>query len=499
MRLLTTTLIVLVLGAGHAQALAASTCNMDQTIPKCRDAVNAQFPQQEPPTDSKATERAQGAQANTLEGKSDNQVGSKNTGTMSPSGDGAVVSDLASLINFAFGNESLDADKQAITVDLNRILPIPQTTKGDFQLKATLREAELFKPLRDAVTGDNAKESIEMLEEKLDDFDDVALTFSYSLNSKNLGRSTEGKAFLDDLFLDVVTKAKTTVCAFDIGDTAKLLVDALKDAGETPQKFFQSNLSDELLDATTFKMLADALPSSNKQLAKNYLDAIECGQRSQWQAIATIDEALAELEFDRFADLLANQPQLVFSLEGRFRNELVGPDEVKAKLSFEKGWNNANTLRSKCSGDPHMTSCYKTFMDTNRKAIQRSHRMKLGIEYTDIESYDQTFLDDAVRITQGSDEMLKGSLGYGRVLRLNPAGQATARLDLTWSYEDVDNDSLRQTRSVVNASFSQELTGGFVVTLGAVYANKPEFRGEVDEEVTARFGLTYKLKKKDKK
>jgi hypothetical protein len=34
---------------------------------------------------------------------------------------------------------------------------------------------------------------------------------------------------------------------------------------------------------------------------------------------------------------------------------------------------------------------------------------------------------------------------------------------------------------------------GFFLSLGAVYATKPEFRGDVDEEIGARAGFLYKI------
>ena len=67
------------------------------------------------------------------------------------------------------------------------------------------------------------------------------------------------------------------------------------------------------------------------------------------------------------------------------------------------------------------------------------------------------------------------------------------RFDLKASYEDFSDDPVRQDRGVATATFSYPVSPGFFLTLGAVYATKPEFRGEVDEEISARLGLTYKL------
>ena len=66
-------------------------------------------------------------------------------------------------------------------------------------------------------------------------------------------------------------------------------------------------------------------------------------------------------------------------------------------------------------------------------------------------------------------------------------------MGVSGSYEDVRGDPLRQDRGLGTLAFSQELASGFVLTLSAVYATQPEFRGAVDKEWSSRLGLNYKL------
>ena len=56
---------------------------------------------------------------------------------------------------------------------------------------------------------------------------------------------------------------------------------------------------------------------------------------------------------------------------------------------------------------------------------------------------------------------------------------------------------MRQSRFVGTATVSHKLTNGTSVSFSAVYANRPEFRGDVDKELSARFGLRWKLKEKE--
>jgi hypothetical protein len=90
-------------------------------------------------------------------------------------------------------------------------------------------------------------------------------------------------------------------------------------------------------------------------------------------------------------------------------------------------------------------------------------------------------------------ERLAVSAVYGQNIgAVKPDGRR-ARLDASLTYEDFSDDPLRQNRGIANFTLTYPLLEGFFLTLGAVYATKPEFRGEVDEELGARAGITYKI------
>jgi len=76
------------------------------------------------------------------------------------------------------------------------------------------------------------------------------------------------------------------------------------------------------------------------------------------------------------------------------------------------------------------------------------------------------------------------------------AGAGAARIDVEAKYEDVSDDPMRQSRFVATATYSQNLFDGNGLSLSIVYANRPEYRGEVDEEFSARAGLKFKIDKK---
>ena len=72
-------------------------------------------------------------------------------------------------------------------------------------------------------------------------------------------------------------------------------------------------------------------------------------------------------------------------------------------------------------------------------------------------------------------------------------GERRARLDISVGYEDFSDDPLRQDRGLATVAVTYPLMEGFYLSLGAVYATKPEFRGDVDAELSARAGFTYKI------
>jgi hypothetical protein len=50
---------------------------------------------------------------------------------------------------------------------------------------------------------------------------------------------------------------------------------------------------------------------------------------------------------------------------------------------------------------------------------------------------------------------------------------------------------------LITLTFSQKVVDDMVLSLGVVYANKPEFRGDVDKELSACAGLSYKLDRQE--
>jgi len=74
-----------------------------------------------------------------------------------------------------------------------------------------------------------------------------------------------------------------------------------------------------------------------------------------------------------------------------------------------------------------------------------------------------------------------------------PSDPARLRLDFTASYEDVSDDPAKNDRGIANLTFTYPIANGTFLSIGAVYASKPQYRGDVDKELNARAGLLYKF------
>lgn len=249
-----------------------------------------------------------------------------------------------------------------------------------------------------------------------------------------------------------------------------------------------------------FKDLRGAAGHTALQLA-------ETAVRRRLDAAQSRANALADAGFFDLYRLANNQPQLNFGVEATVGSKLTGPDELRARLSWEVGWANLNDLEAFASHECTQTAtsqedkraaCLREYLDNPDVAqdLAASDRVALIVEYVRRSSYSARLADDNVTLELPSEKSLVGSLVYGRYLSLAGLGSGAigkTRVDLLASYEDVRSDPLRRDRGLGTLTFSQELTNGFVLSLSAVYATQPEFRGTVDKEWSSRLGLNYKL------
>jgi hypothetical protein len=248
-------------------------------------------------------------------------------------------------------------------------------------------------------------------------------------------------------------------------------------------------------DATTFADIDGVLGPPR---GTAYLAAAELVPRIRLERRQRLGEVLRDSDFAALVDLIDNQPQLFVSVQAHSPDEIVGPRSISAKLTWEKGWANLNALRaSRTDCTSAVLSCLSAYLgdpDSEvRQSLERGDRIALSLEYKKVDDYSVALPDDGIAVSAPEDELLIGSFTYGRYLGNAGFGPGKPRIDVGIQYEKVDSSTIRQDRFVATATYSQKISNASILSFGLVYANKSEFRGDVDHEVSARFGLNYKV------
>jgi hypothetical protein len=86
-----------------------------------------------------------------------------------------------------------------------------------------------------------------------------------------------------------------------------------------------------------------------------------------------------------------------------------------------------------------------------------------------------------------------------RYLDIQPLGSGSSRIDLTGSYESVSDDPARKDRGVLSLTYSNRLLDSLGAAIGISYANHAEFLPKSDHELSAHFGISYRMFPQDPK
>jgi hypothetical protein len=232
------------------------------------------------------------------------------------------------------------------------------------------------------------------------------------------------------------------------------------------------------------------------------------------------------------AELVTNQPQIV--LEGMLeeRRDFTGPEGWTARVRYEMGLSgNFNDFVSwakkqedaPCSGSgPVFTlACFEEYRKSHSamgmkemNAVDRGHRLAIEARYSETDPLRFEDPDDpggTALFDLDRTEVWTASLTYGFYFSRFQLpsflglleGQAdlvptdTARFDLEVRYDDASGDPMRQDRLVATATVSQKMSDRSVMSISVVWADEPQYLGEVDEELSANLGLKWSLDQED--
>lgn len=383
----------------------------------------------------------------------------------------------------------LDVDSQAIAFHYN-------FDRLPMRVGIELNEAKLLPALSDSIPAGIRDSSLARLQRDLSDEDDVKFSLAINVERSNLGRSLYPHLpFINEVVSGLVGDAdmKNTnvfqdsiVGQLDQMADASLANDSTCKGGQDrwALKCFEAESRPELI-----RLLAAAATETGSEVARRR-------------------EILANAGLEAIAMLLNNQPQLNFTVTRNLRGDLVGRDEWTVNGRVEIGIdNNLNWLRETCEKKPvpatdasltkavRMARCFTNMAATDaaRESFQRQRRIWGQIDYKLRDAYELRLPGDSVLIDQARSSEFKFAVGWGQYFGSVDKINRRPRLDMEASFAQRLDDALRQDQLVLKLTFVRPFTEDLGATMGFVWANKPEFVGDVTRKVGARFGLNYKL------
>jgi hypothetical protein len=455
------------------------SCRPDETLEGCLNRVHSEVSQAEAAgrdlrAEAQETNTAAVSRAITAE-TADKTASSTGLGGASSQRDSLA----AFLAGLGLGEVTEGAEEGALLFHFNPdLFRIGDAHK--LSLQALARQPEIYQPLADSVPA--------ALAEDLDDFDDLQVDLFWSLETTRFGRRfLPHRSLLGDFYSELLDVTSRSVPELPAAATA--LSDFLED---------YEGLRGVNLQTATF---SDLPPAAAAELESRVI-AIALGAARWVQA----EDALgASTGFDRLPDLLNNQPQLSISGFYRSRDELAGPDIWGVEGSWEFGWANLNGLRryarvQRSEEAKPILADLRSFVGTEVSAgtLKTAPRFAVKLKYQETDPYDISLEDGTVTLDLDRATSWFGSLATGGYLRIAEDGTQTGRWDLETEYEDVSDDPNREDRLVATLTMTQKLADGTDGHVSLVWASKPQYLGEVDEELSARVGLKYGIDRKEK-
>lgn len=427
-------------------------------------------------------------------------TGAANTTTAVPT---SSFTDFFNTLQVAVADQPDESDSEAMGFQLNHcgVPELPGRRLG-CQLRARLQQPELHPDLKSALAAADLSDRATTLEEGLDLTDQVTVGLFFTPLTDHWGRDLNAttNALLnglmneaDELQGGALASARQALHSFS-GEYALFLQELAQSDPAVMQMVNQGTL---LAESFTF----DQLPAEHQQRALQRFEQLANAAVSYTFERA---EALKNIGYFELANLMNNQPQLYAGVEYGTAADLVGPDEVRAKISYERGWANINTFRryreDSCRNadgqkEASLGICLQRYLSDPRvkSVLESGSRVAVTLEYVKRKRFHATVPDTSVVVDVPSSKSLIGSLAYGWYLDALGGREQATRIDVVASYEDVSDDPARDDRGIASATLSRQVAPDWVLNFGLVYATEPEYRAAADKDLSLRLGLNYKL------
>lgn len=519
------TVVFLALPAAQAEE---PSCGANEPITECFDRMKKE-------AEVKEERRGQGqGQAMVME-----KVQTEKLNSDSSTCTASALKDALSSFFGVLGLGTVEGCENGIVINLNSTtLWGPDSPIG---MRGTLHTPKVFEPLLNAFPEADRASRRETFENPLQVGDDAEIEVSFSSSKRNeavLGeavslltgeifRSSRPKGTADsqawndymrkldgnpNLNLDLEVDSLKTLCQ-EVG-TLKAADISKQLEGKSQEE--KRNYLKKMFPDLNLGHFADSDPVDMEGLAKDLAAAeTEHVQKLLTKAALAaaarhktfIDEFFAN-QISKLADLANNEPQWSVTANYRNRDIRVGPDEGTVKVVYERGRVNLSSLRRNCKDIT--ADCYSTYVSNEDTAVRlaAASRIALSAEYTEARRYHFALPAEGFQFSIAPTRKVAAAFTYGRNLRTAvassagstspPAGAQLARMDFELKYNHTSGDDKRSDNMLTaTLTFTGRLTGAANSYFSVVYANKPEYLGQVDRHVSTRVGLRFKTDKRD--
>ena len=383
---------------------------------------------------------------------------------------GTSLRDFLSLFSAAFQTATVTESANAVTLDWN----MPFSVFGDDKLKLqAIFSDPALSPAVTMALGDDSS-AVTALTNSLTETDDIQATITYAPENQRFGRSVRQHEALINALVQSA-----------IGDAEGRQLQALAQLGSLG------------LQANT--PIGDKVPQ------------VEMLARTEQQLGASHQQVA-----DAIAVLINNQPQIYGTAAYNLRDQLAGPDQISAKITYESSANSLNRFlaknRDRCGSTQQIssqadglgvsTTCVGTLVATTKAsgamAAKASPRLAASIEYKQMRGNDfnLTVPDSnpamVIPIATAETHSLVYSITYGLPMA-TPMAEREGRFDIAVNYHNVSDDATMKDRLVASITYTQKINDMLSLPLSLVYANHADFLPTTDKRIGVHFGLSYKL------
>jgi hypothetical protein len=363
-------------------------------------------------------------------------------------------------------------------------------TLGQFSPRLIVHKPVLFVPLEeqiDALPEDEGKPIKGALSKELTDLDDVEVRIRWER------ASDAPRGLIQDLASAIFEPA------YSLAAEATML--ELGEESAAAQRSIRMELNnvrspepakDSRATSTGATLVSDlcAVPQARAIFLHLVRDLTEKGT----SALTDLRQSLTEEQFFALADLIDGEPLFSVETAYRRRDHATGPDERSINLHYEIGnisYAGFTRWRQRRGKDPGVANVQAYLKEKGHKSIPK---FSLTLDYSTESEFRLDFNDDSPEFIHADSRRLSVTGNAGWYL----GNSRDRRVELEATYEDVTDDPTRQSRFVGTLSWVEKLNGDLAKVVGGselvvtlIYADKSEFRGEVDKALGARAGLKW--------